>query len=154
MAAATAAAAATGAPKFLLRCRHSPSSGPANNFMASSKAAIHIPHCFSSTRAKGSFPIRALDPRRRQEEEEAEENSSIVNNATGFNYRNDLEYLGMLLAGSIVGGAVIKYGSIVFPEITRPNIILALIMIFTPVIIATLLLIKLLATLTPCLNQA
>ncbi|KAM5578650.1 hypothetical protein ABKV19_008792 [Rosa sericea] len=139
MAAATAAAA-TGASKFLLR--YSPSSGPVNNFMASSKAAIHIPDCFSSARAKGSFPIRALDPRRRQEEEEAEENSSIVNNATGFNSQNDLEYLGKVLAGSIVGGAVIKYGSIIFPEITRPNIILALIMIFTPVILATLLLIK------------
>ena len=56
--------------------------------------------------------------------------------------QNDLEYLGKLLAGSIVGGAIIKYGSIVFPEITRPNILLALFMIFTPVIIATLLLIK------------
>ncbi|PRQ50575.1 hypothetical protein RchiOBHm_Chr2g0134751 [Rosa chinensis] len=136
MAAATAAAA-SGA----LLLRYSPSSGPANNFMASSKAAIHIPHCFSSMAAKGSFPIRALDPRRRQEEE-AEENSGIVNNATGFNSRKDLEYLGKVLAGSIVGGAVIKYGSIVFPEIARPNVILALIMIFTPVILATLLLIK------------
>ncbi|XP_062008090.1 uncharacterized protein LOC133725067 [Rosa rugosa] len=137
---AAATAPATGAPKFLLRCRQSSSSGPANNCMASSKAAIHIPDCFSSTRAKGSSPIRALDPRRRQEEE-AEENSSIVNNTTGF-HSQDLEYLGKVLAGSIVGGAVIKYGSIVFPEMTRPNIILALVMIFTPVILATLLLIK------------
>ncbi|XP_062021444.1 uncharacterized protein LOC133738017 [Rosa rugosa] len=138
---AATAAAASGAPELLLRYRHSSSSGPADNFMGSRTVAIHIPFYFSSTRAKGSFPILALDPRRQQEEEK-EENSSIVNNTTGFNSQNDLEYLGKVLAGSIVGGAGIKYGSIVFPEITRPNIILALIMIFTPVIIATLLLIK------------
>ncbi|XP_062022819.1 uncharacterized protein LOC133739111 [Rosa rugosa] len=138
---AATAAATSGAPKLLLRFSSYSSSGPQNNFMGSRTVAIHIPDCFSSPRAKGSFPILALDPRRRQEEE-AEENSSIVNNTTGFNSQNDLEYLGKVLAGSIVGGAVIKYGSILFPEITRPNIILALIMIFTPVIIATLLLIK------------
>lgn len=134
-------AATAAAPKLL---RYSSTSGsnnrPANKFMGSAKFAIHIPDCFSSSRAKGSFPIRALDPQR--QEEEKEENSSILNTITGFNSQNDLEYLGKLLAGSIVGGAVIKYGSIVFPEITRPNILLALIMIFTPVIIATLLLIK------------
>ncbi|CAB4272799.1 unnamed protein product [Prunus armeniaca] len=33
---------------------------------------------------------------------------------------DDLEYLGKVVAGSIVAAAV-KYGSIGFPEITRPN---------------------------------
>lgn len=45
-------------------------------------------------------------------------------------------------AGSVAAAAVIKYGSAFFPEITRPNILLALIMISTPVIVAIVLLIK------------
>lgn len=53
-----------------------------------------------------------------------------------------MEYLGKVVAGSLVGAAVIKYGSIVLPEITRPNIVQALIMIFMPVVVAVLLLIK------------
>ncbi|XP_004303289.1 PREDICTED: uncharacterized protein LOC101291641 [Fragaria vesca subsp. vesca] len=129
-------AAATAAPKLLLLLRYFSSSGPPNTLMGSSKVAVHIPYsCFSSTRAKRSLPIRA---RGRDQQEEDDDS-----NTTGFNSpQNDLEYLGKVLAGSIVGGAVIKYGSIVFPEITRPNIILALVMIFTPVVVATLLLIK------------
>jgi len=47
-----------------------------------------------------------------------------------------------LVAVSVVGAAIIKYGSVVFPEITRPNIVQALIMISTPVIVAVFLLIK------------
>ena len=53
-----------------------------------------------------------------------------------------MNYLWKLGAGSAVAAAVIKYGSVVFPEITRPNILQALLMISTPVIIAVLLLIK------------
>lgn len=53
-----------------------------------------------------------------------------------------MEYLGKVVAGSLVAAAVIKYGSIVLPEITRPNIVQALIMIFLPVVVAVLLLIK------------
>ncbi|KAK0595874.1 hypothetical protein LWI29_010784 [Acer saccharum] len=56
--------------------------------------------------------------------------------------REDLNYLLKLGAGSVVGAAVIKYGSILFPEITRPNIFQALIMISTPVIVAVFLLIS------------
>jgi hypothetical protein len=56
--------------------------------------------------------------------------------------QEDLDYLWKLLAGSVVGAAVIKYGSIVFPGITRPNIVQALIMISTPVIVAVFLLFK------------
>ncbi|WRX25934.1 hypothetical protein QQP08_018421 [Theobroma cacao] len=54
----------------------------------------------------------------------------------------DFNYLWKLGAGSAIGAAIIKYGSILFPEITRPNILQALIMISAPVIIAVLLLIK------------
>lgn len=46
------------------------------------------------------------------------------------------------MAASVLGAAVVKYGSVVFPEITRPNIVQALIMITTPVIVAVFLLIK------------
>ncbi|XP_030471878.1 uncharacterized protein LOC115689847 isoform X4 [Syzygium oleosum] len=56
--------------------------------------------------------------------------------------QEDLNYLWKLGAGSIAGAALIKYGSILFPEITRPNIIEALGMISTPVVVAVLLLIK------------
>lgn len=56
--------------------------------------------------------------------------------------QEDLSYLWKLGVGSFVGAAVIKYGSILFPEITRPNISLALVMISTPVAVAVWLLIK------------
>ena len=56
--------------------------------------------------------------------------------------QEDLSYLWKLGVGSFVGAAVIKYGSILFPEITRPNISLALVMISTPVVAAVWLLIK------------
>lgn len=53
-----------------------------------------------------------------------------------------MNYLVKLGAGSLAGAAAIKYGSIIFPEITQPNIVQALIMITTPVIVAVVLLIK------------
>ncbi|KAK8482430.1 hypothetical protein V6N13_024671 [Hibiscus sabdariffa] len=86
-----------------------------------------------------SFPIRAVD------------NQTDEENGPGFDEPNvafipqpqeDVSYIWKLGGGSAVGAAVIKYGSILFPEITRPNIIQALIMITTPVIVAVLLLIK------------
>jgi len=46
------------------------------------------------------------------------------------------------MAGSFAGGGAIKYGSALFPEITTPNLVLALIIILTPVLVAVLLLIK------------
>ncbi|KAL6141051.1 hypothetical protein ACLB2K_059342 [Fragaria x ananassa] len=93
-------AAATAAPKLH---RYSSSSGPPNTLTGSSKVAVHIPYsCFSSTRAKRSLPVRA---RGRYQQEENDDS-----NTTGFNSpQNDLEYLGKVLAGSIVGGAVINY---------------------------------------------
>ena len=56
--------------------------------------------------------------------------------------QEDLNYLWKLGAGSIVGAAAIKYGSVLFPEITRPNILEAMTMVFAPVIVAVLLLIR------------
>ncbi|KDP37063.1 hypothetical protein JCGZ_06119 [Jatropha curcas] len=70
-----------------------------------------------------------------------EEETSITDSSNGFS-PEDLNYLWKLGGGSVAGAAVIKYGSIIFPEITRPNIILALVMVSAPVIIAIVLLIK------------
>lgn len=56
--------------------------------------------------------------------------------------QDDLEFLLKLVAGSFAGAAAIKYGSILVPEITRPNITQALTMISAPVIVAVLILIK------------
>ncbi|KAM7475895.1 hypothetical protein LguiB_023138 [Lonicera macranthoides] len=54
----------------------------------------------------------------------------------------DLGYLLKLGGGSLLGAAAIKYGSALVPVITKPNILQALTMIFAPVIVAVLLLIK------------
>lgn len=59
-----------------------------------------------------------------------------------LNFQEDLKYLVKLGGGSVVGAAVIKYGSIILPEITRPNIIQALIMVSAPVVVAVWLLLK------------
>lgn len=56
--------------------------------------------------------------------------------------QEDLKYLVVLGGGSVAGAAVIKYGSIIFPEITSPNLGEALFMIFAPTIVAVILLIK------------
>nr|ABK95820.1 unknown [Populus trichocarpa] len=73
---------------------------------------------------------------------EGEETPSL-NGTTSGTSQEDWNYLLKLGAGSLAGAAVIKYGSILFPEITRPNILQALIMISTPVVVAVVLLIKL-----------
>lgn len=54
--------------------------------------------------------------------------------------QEDSNFLVKLGAGSVAGGAAIKYGSVIFPEITRPNISLALFMISAPMIVAVVLL--------------
>ncbi|KAG4944963.1 hypothetical protein GLYMA_15G006800v4 [Glycine max] len=79
-----------------------------------------------STRFTGSSSVvaRAWDPKTASSQEE------------------DLVYVGKLVAGSFAGGAAIKYGSALFPEITTPNLVLALLLILTPVLVAVFLLIK------------
>ncbi|KAJ4845505.1 hypothetical protein Tsubulata_013018 [Turnera subulata] len=87
----------------------------------------------SNARPKGSFGVRASNSR-------SEDESSTTNDNNGVS--QDLDYIWKLGVGSVAGAAVIKYGSILFPEITRPNILVALIMISTPVIVAIVLLIN------------
>jgi len=55
---------------------------------------------------------------------------------------DDSSYLWTLGLGSVGGAAVIKYGSILLPDITRPNIVLALLMVSLPVVAAVLILLK------------
>ncbi|KAL6285937.1 hypothetical protein ACE6H2_010327 [Prunus campanulata] len=56
---------------------------PAKKVTGYTKFATQYPNCFSSTRVKGSLPIRALDPHRGGGEEE--ESSGIANNTSASN---------------------------------------------------------------------
>ncbi|KAL6635305.1 hypothetical protein ACP70R_027976 [Stipagrostis hirtigluma subsp. patula] len=56
--------------------------------------------------------------------------------------KDDSRYLWTLGLGSVGGAAVIKYGSILLPDITRPNIVQALLMVSLPVVAAVLILLR------------
>ncbi|KAI3774989.1 hypothetical protein L1987_49556 [Smallanthus sonchifolius] len=71
-----------------------------------------------------------------------EANSKADDLAPSFTSQDDLSFLLKLGAGSLAVAAAIKYGSILVPEITRPNLIQALVMISTPVIVSVLILVK------------
>ncbi|KAF3450902.1 hypothetical protein FNV43_RR06991 [Rhamnella rubrinervis] len=81
-------------------------------------------------------PIRALSGGKEPEDPKTSKNGHALVS------KEDAAYLWKLGVGSVVGAAVIKYGSVVFPEITRPSIIQALIIIVTPLVVAVLLLIN------------
>ncbi|KAJ6808159.1 uncharacterized protein M6B38_168180 [Iris pallida] len=75
------------------------------------------------------------------DDQQAESSGADVSNDP-FPSPDDTNYLLKLVAGSVGGGAVIKYGSILFPDITRPNMLQALLMVSLPVVVAVLILIK------------
>lgn len=54
--------------------------------------------------------------------------------------QGELRYFGKLSAGCVAGAILVKYGSLIVPEITRPNLDQALLMICTPVIASIVLL--------------
>ncbi|KAL8138634.1 hypothetical protein V2J09_004635 [Rumex salicifolius] len=85
-----------------------------------------------------SLPVRASDPER-------EGNPSIVspdsNSNTISSFQEDAIYLWKLALGSVIGAAIIKYGCIVFPDITKPDLVQALIMISAPAIASVILLV-------------
>ncbi|KAF5200419.1 homoserine O-acetyltransferase [Thalictrum thalictroides] len=68
-----------------------------------------------------------------------DENNNFI---SVFSSPDDLSYLWKLGAGSVVGAVVIKYGSLLFPAITTPNLTQALLMISTPMLLSVLLLIR------------
>ncbi|KAK9690407.1 hypothetical protein RND81_09G125600 [Saponaria officinalis] len=69
-----------------------------------------------------------------------EPNSNKPDSSSPSTLQDDLKYLLKLGVGSVSGAALIKYGSAAVPDITRPDIYTALLMISTPPLIAVLLL--------------
>ncbi|CAN8259173.1 unnamed protein product [Cochlearia groenlandica] len=76
---------------------------------------------------KRSFSVSASDDRSEQ-----------ADNGQGF--QEDLNYLLKIGVSSMAGAAIIKYGSVLLPEITRPNLTQALFIILSPVVISVILL--------------
>ncbi|KAL9238584.1 hypothetical protein vseg_012984 [Gypsophila vaccaria] len=70
----------------------------------------------------------------------SEPNSREPNSSSPATLQDNLIYLLKLAVGSVVGAALIKYGSAAVPVITRPDIKVALLMISTPPLLAVLLL--------------
>ncbi|KAK2651675.1 hypothetical protein Ddye_011531 [Dipteronia dyeriana] len=124
------------APKLSYACSNRRRLNPTKQLVGSIKLFIYTPNgpnlSSSSSRVQASFPVQASNSN----------NPQIDDPDDTSQPQEDLNYLLTLGAGSVVGAAVIKYGSILFPEITRPNIFQALIMISTPVIVTVFLLIK------------
>ncbi|XP_021609243.1 uncharacterized protein LOC110612766 isoform X2 [Manihot esculenta] len=102
------------------------------NLMGSPKFFLNAPNLSSNATRRVSSPIQASN---------SPEESSSTNNSNGIS-QEDLKYLWKLGGGSVAGAALIKYGSIIFPEITKPNILLALTMV-TEISCETFLLISL-----------
>ncbi|XP_020576156.1 uncharacterized protein LOC110021834 [Phalaenopsis equestris] len=75
-------------------------------------------------------------------DQQPEEAEGAVPSDEAFLPPDDVDYLWKLLWGSVGGGAVVKYGSIVFPDMTRPNIVQALLIVSLSVLVATVILIK------------
>ncbi|CAL9761104.1 unnamed protein product [Musa acuminata subsp. burmannicoides] len=105
----------------------------------------HLPFWISTrTAAADTTTVVRVSPRpggggRGGQEEEEGSMSSID---TSRLLSDDFNYLWKLAAGSIGGASAVKYGSVLFPDITRPNIVQALLMISLPVLVAILILIK------------
>ncbi|XXG52297.1 hypothetical protein AAC387_Pa03g0674 [Persea americana] len=98
---------------------------------------------FSSTArpSRSPFLARASNQPPTQEPD-ANPNSNNNTSSNAFSSPDDLNYLWKLVAGSVGGAAVIKYGSVIFPDITKPNILQALAMIMVPVFVSVIVLIK------------
>ncbi|XP_062221650.1 uncharacterized protein LOC133920989 [Phragmites australis] len=99
---------------FRVSCRHSPRPAGA-----------------SAARNSGRARLSRRDPA------EAETDAGV-----GRILKDDSSYLWTLVLGSVGGAAAIKYGSILLPDITRPNIVQALLMVSLPVVAAVLLLLR------------
>ncbi|KAG7018380.1 hypothetical protein SDJN02_20248 [Cucurbita argyrosperma subsp. argyrosperma] len=123
-----ATAAATGAWKIGVPAPVKSEKKPPTNF---TRLTVRYPNCFLNTRPKVPA-IRALGQ---------EGNSSGGDDDTGIS-QEDVQFVLKMAAGSIAVGGGIKYGSIIFPEMTKPNIVQALIMVSTPVVVAIWLLIN------------
>ncbi|VVA97779.1 unnamed protein product [Arabis nemorensis] len=83
----------------------------------------------SNSGTNRSFRVTASDHRSEQADD-------------GRGIQEDLNYLLKLGVGSVAGAAIIKYGSVLVPEITRPNLTQALFIIIAPVVISVILLFR------------
>ncbi|XP_059643746.1 uncharacterized protein LOC132285571 isoform X1 [Cornus florida] len=109
------------------------------------RIAFGVPNLFPATTPTLTHVVRASEPQREQQVNDSDPATFTSPSRLYLAFslsKQELNYLWKLGVGSVAGAAAIKYGSILFPEITRPNILLALIMISAPVIVAVLLLIK------------
>ncbi|XP_078156853.1 homoserine O-acetyltransferase [Carex rostrata] len=88
------------------------------------------------------FSIKPKNREEGEEEEEEEGSEYTLADALLSSVRNDSEYLWKVAAGSVGGASAIKYGSILLPDITRPNLIQGLLMVSLPVAVAVLILLK------------
>ncbi|XP_066322960.1 uncharacterized protein [Miscanthus floridulus] len=109
----------------------------------------------SNLAPRGSSFSRRVNCRRSNPRVAAPTSSRVVTRLSGRNpgeagtdasvgqiLKGDSGYLWTLVLGSLGGAAVIKYGSILLPDITRPNIAVALLMVSLPVVAAVLVLLK------------
>ncbi|RAL43242.1 hypothetical protein DM860_015132 [Cuscuta australis] len=103
---------------------------------AADKPGLRIPYRHPRVATPISIS-RASDPKR-----EAPNTESGRRRNPAFVPQEDLEYLVKLGAGSVVAAAAIKYGSIVFPAATSPNLAESTAIITAPVIVAIALLVK------------
>ncbi|GFZ04071.1 hypothetical protein Acr_16g0006950 [Actinidia rufa] len=103
--------------------------------MFPARIAVGVPFLFQSTSFKSSCLVRASEPQRG----EVNSSTNAPTVPSHLRVREDLNYLWKLGAGSAVGAAAIKYASVIFPEIARPNILEAMAMVFAPVVTVFLL---------------
>ncbi|KAF8660472.1 hypothetical protein HU200_057674 [Digitaria exilis] len=94
---------------------------------------------------RGSFfrvSCRHSYPRNRGRTRSSRRDPAESDAGVGGILKDDSSYLLTLLLGSVGGAVAIKYGSILLPDITRPNIVQALLMVSLPVVAAVLLLLR------------
>ncbi|CAH9088508.1 unnamed protein product [Cuscuta europaea] len=98
---------------------------------------LSLPAIPYASRATSFGIARASDPKR-----EAPDPKSGGRNPSFVSLQEDLEYLVKLGVWSAAGAAAIKYGSIMIPQMTKPNLAEAISIITAPVFVALVLLIN------------
>ncbi|KAJ4718421.1 Homoserine O-acetyltransferase [Melia azedarach] len=111
---------------------------PTKKLIGSTKFLIQNLNQSSAWSVQRPFPAQASNKPKIEEQDSGIDDDVVASSNT----QEDLNYLWKLGVGSFAGAVVIKYGSVLFPEITRPNIFQALLMISAPVVVAVWLLFK------------
>ncbi|WZZ29043.1 hypothetical protein YC2023_012444 [Brassica napus] len=91
---------------------------------------------------KRSFRVMVSGNRSEQQADNGQGTQKLQISPLFDKVQEDLSYLLKLGAGSVAGAAIIKYGSVLLPEITTPNLTQALFIIFAPVVISVILLFR------------